>query len=489
MKKDFHNTTSRTATSHSASLRNTASQNTSDLATILKELFPQCLFKNIKTNAGGFWKPYLLASAALLWMICGESTIVIAFQSAFDILLAVFPGLEKSQASYQGFTGQLAKYQKQLMQVIIPHLRDLTKSKLEKSWRIGKWIVIAADGSRESLARNKDLQRNFAPSKKKRKKRSKRWRKKHVANKEKKQKQTKKDREKKAATPLIWLTLFWHVGTGLPWDWRFGRSDSSERAHATDMAKELPQDALLTADAGFIGYDFWKSLFDADVHFLIRVGGNVRLLTELGYAQETKETVYLWPDYIASQSRPPLVLRLIKVTNDGKTIYLATNTKANDLSDQEAAEIYRRRWGIEVFFRTFKQTFEKGKLKCTGSTNVALELEWSLIGLWVMCLYGKEEIGRRYEVSRLSPAKAIRAFAKTCREFRSDPKDELHCLHRLLGEALKDEYERKKPKTNKEYPRQSKRTPTGEPKLETATKKQRKNAKQLKINKQKLLTA
>ena len=424
-------------------------------------------------------------------MIGGESTIVVAFQSAFDILLAVFPGLEKSEASYQGFTGQLAKYQKQLMQVILPHLRDLTKSKLKKYWRIGKWIVIAADGSRESLARNKDLQRSFAPSKKKRKKRSRRRNKKHVANKIKKQKQkqTKKDREKKAATPLIWLTLFWHVGTSLPWDWRFGPSDSSERDHATDMAKALPKDALLTADAGFIGYKFWKSLFDADVHFLIRVGGNVRLLTELGYARETKSTVYLWPDYIASQSLPPLILRLIKVTNNGKTIYLVTNTEAVDLSDDEASEIYRRRWGIEVFFRTFKQTFEKGKLKCTGSTNVALELEWSLIGLWVMCLYGKEEIGRRYEVSRLSPAKAIRAFAKTCREFRSDPKDESHALRRLLAEALKDDYCRKKPKTNKEYPRQSKRTPTGEPSVEKATKKQRKFAKLAKNNDKKHLTA
>jgi len=487
MKKDFLKTASRSQTT----LQQSTSQNTSDLATILKELFPECLFTNIKTNAGGFWKPCLLASAALLWMICGESTIVIAFQSAFDILLAVFPGLEKSQASYQGFTGQLAKYQTQLMQVIIPHLRDLTKSKLEKYWRIGKWIVIAADGSRESLARNKDLQRNFAPSKKKRKKRSKRWCRKHVANKKKKQKQkqTKKDREKKAATPLIWLTLFWHVGTGLPWDWRFGASDSSERDHATDMAKTLPQDALLTADAGFIGYDFWKSLFDAEVHFLVRVGGNVRLLTELGYAEEHKGTVYLWPDYIAKQSLPPLVLRLIKVTNNGKTIWLVTNTKANDLSDQEAGEVYRRRWGIEVFFRTFKQTFDKGKLKCTGSTNVALELEWSLIGLWAMCLYGKEEIGRRYEVSRLSPAKAIRAFAKTCREFRSDPKNETHCLRRLLGKALKDDYERKRPKTNKEYPRQSKRTPTGEPSVEKATKKQRIFAKHAKNNDEKHLTA
>ena len=454
-------------------------KNTQDIAEILKELFPENLFQNIKTNAGGFWKPHLLAMTAVLWMIVGEPTILIAFESAFDILLAVLPGLGNKKATYQGFTGQLARYQSQLMQVIIPHLRELTKSKLKKYWRIGKWIVIAADGSRESLARNKDLQRAFAPSKKKRKKRSRRWCKKHVANKRKKQ--TKKDREKKAQTPLIWLTLFWHVGTGLPWDWRFGPSDSSEREHATEMAKNLPKDALLTADAGFVGYKFWEPLIEDDVKFLIRVGGNVRLLTELGYAKEAKDTVYLWPNYAVSRSMPPLVLRLIKVTNDDQTVYLVTNTKACELSTSEAGEIYRRRWGIEVFFRTFKQTFDKGKLKCTGSVNVALELEWSLIALWVMCLYGEEEIGKDYEVSRLSPVKVIRAFAKTCREYRSDPKDETHGLHHLLGKALKDDYRRRKPKTNRDYPRKAQRSPTGKPQVEKATKQLKKCAKTLKI--------
>ena len=468
-------------------VQSTTTKNVRDITKILKELFPTKLFTNIRQNQGGFWKPQLLAMAAVLWMIVGEPTILIAFGTAFDILLAALPGLEKAKATYQGFTGQLAKYQSQLMQVILPHLRNLTKSKLEKYWKIGKWIVIAADGSRESLARNKNLQQKFAPSKRKRKKHSKAWLKKHSAN--KKKKQTQKDREKKAMTPLIWLTLFWHVGTGLPWDWRFGPSDASEREHATQMAKDLPDDALLVADAGFIGYKFWKSLIEKNVKFLVRVGGNVRLLTELGYATEFKGTVYLWPDYVASRSLPPLVLRLIKVTDGNKTIYLVTNAKACDLPESEAAEIYRRRWGIEVFFRTFKQTFDKRKLKCTGSVNVALELEWSLIGLWAMCLYGKEEIGKSYEISRLSPAKVIRAFSKTCREYRSDPKDTLSSLKNLLGISVTDDYRRQSEKTNREYPRKAQRSPIGEPDVKKATKQQRKIAETLKSVDKKHLTA
>lgn len=465
----------------------TSTKNVQDITKILKELFPKKLFINIRQNKGGFWKPQFLAMTAILWMVVGEPTILIGFQTAFDILLAALPGLDKSKASYQGFTGQLSKYQSQLMQAIIPHLRNLTKSKLGEYWRIGKWIVIAADGSRESVARNKALQKKFAPSKRKRKKHSQKWNKQHAER--KKKKQTKKDRDKKASTPLIWLTLFWHVGTGLPWDWRFGPSDSSEREHATEMAKSLPKDALLVADAGFVGYPFWSSLIESKVTFLVRVGANVSLLTELGYATEFKGTVYLWPDYAASKMLPPLVLRLIKVTDRGKTIYLVTNTKASELSDAEAKEIYRRRWGIEVFFRTFKQTFDKRKLKCTGSVNVALELEWSLIALWAMCLYGKEEIGKTYEITRLSPAKTIRAFSKTCREYRCDPKDASSSLRGLLGESITDDYERKSEKTNREYPRKSQRTPIGEPKVKQATKQQRNIAKTLKNMDEKRLTA
>jgi hypothetical protein len=105
---------------------------------------------------------------------------------------------------------------------------------------------------------------------------------------------------------------------------------------------------------------------------------------------------------------------------------------------------------------------------------VVLELEWSLIGLWVMCLFGKEEIGKRYEISRLSPAKTIRAFEKTCREYRSEPKNAASELHNLLAVAVTDDYERKRPKTNREYPRKSQRTPTGKPKIIKSTKKQQK---------------
>jgi IS4 transposase len=63
---------------------------------------------------------------------------------------------------------------------------------------------------------------------------------------------------------------------------------------------------------------------------------------------------------------------------------------AKKLSDKAALEVYRRRWGIEVFFRTLKQTFDRRKLRWHSASNAPVELEWSLLALWGMCLIGEE---------------------------------------------------------------------------------------------------
>ena len=49
------------------------------------------------------------------------------------------------------------------------------------------------------------------------------------------------------------------------------------------MKQKFPENTLFCGDAGFVGYDLWQSIIDKGHSFVIRVGGNVRLLTKLGY--------------------------------------------------------------------------------------------------------------------------------------------------------------------------------------------------------------
>jgi len=138
-----------------------------------------------------------------------------------------------------------------------------------------------------------------------------------------------KAHDKKAQTPLMWLTLLWHVGTGLPWCWRCGPSGSSERDHCREMLNELPLLALIAGDAGFTGYEFLRAILDSGRHVLVRVGSNVRLLRQLGCVRESAGTVYLWPDHAAQKNQKPLVLRLVVMQGPRHPIYLVTNLPAS----------------------------------------------------------------------------------------------------------------------------------------------------------------
>ena len=446
------------------------------LRSVLRELFPKKIFASISQRVTATWKIHLLAACAFLWMASNEKNLTDAFDYVRKILPKIFTTLTTIGISYQGFMDQLGRYNQRMMTIIIPHFQNLTKSKLQNYWHTAGFLLLGVDGSRIQLARTKSLMDAFAPKKKK-KETKRRYR---NRLKRSKKKQTEKDRQKKSESPQLWLTLLWHIGTGLPYNWRIGASDSSEREHAQSMFADLPNEALIVADAGFIGYDFWWSMFASNVGFLVRVGGNVTLLRKLGWSmRERKDTVYLWPK--GKRDQEPLVLRLIQIHDGKQPLFLVTNLETEKLSTPAALEVYRRRWGIEVFFRTFKQTFGRRKLRCRCSSNVPLELEWSLLALWGMCLMGEECVQKSgEEVNRLSPARVLKAFAEVIRDYRIDLASRAEGLWERLRVALLDNYVRLKAKTNREYPRKSQKEKGHQPKIEIASKTTKMQAKNLK---------
>lgn len=460
-------------------------------------LLVPALFAGLKARGGASWKPRMLAVAALLWATSDLANLTDRFGQARRIVKKIFRWQTPPGATYQGFIKMLRKWHRRLLLAIVSQVRERMQEVLPGHWKIAGYVVFAVDGSRIELARTESLEAAFSPQRKKhpKKKRGgnvrrcdtkKAAKKKAAEHKAAKQRQAAKKQsaeavQKKANSPQLWLTLLWHVGSGLPWAWRSGPSDSSERGHLEEMLPELPENSLLTADAGFVGYDFWKTILDAGHHFVIRVGANVRLLKHLGCARQHEHTVYLWPDATAKKSQPPLVLRLI-VVHDGKhPVYLVTDLNKSQLSDQQAATIYGARWGIELFFRTFKQTFGRRKLRSRSADNAPLELDWSLLGLWCVCLLGQRElIDCGQDPLRLSSSAAITAFQYTLRDWRVRPESHEENLWSQLQIALLDDYERTSCKTSRNYPRKKKRQRIGAPKITKATKQQIKAAKQLK---------
>ena len=430
-----------------------------------------------KARKGSRWTPRMLVVVALCWAWSKADGLKARFQEARKLAAKIFRWLPKPGETYHGFLKQLAKWHAELQWLCMSELRVRMKQDLFGQWEIAGFVVIAGDGSRIELPRTEANEAAYSPKRKKKgsgkkgkgrtkRSRGKQWR--------KAKRQSQESIYKKANSPQMWLTLFWHVGTGLPWAWRTGPSDSSERQHLEEMLSELPENTLITADAGFVGYDFWRAVIAAGHRFVIRAGANVRLLKQLGFAREYDNTVYLWPDSAAKKEGPPLVLRAVWVHNGKHPMCLITNVLSKErLSDRQTAQIYKARWGVELFFRTFKQTFGRRKLRSHTPEHAKLEAEWSLVALWAVCLLAQREIANSGRDScRLSPAGAIKAIHEVTCHYRVRPDGPKESLWWMLRNALQDDYQRTSSKAARAYPRKRKRERTGVPQIARATKSQ-----------------
>jgi hypothetical protein len=430
------------------------------------------------------WTAETLVFAAVLWAWCDEKTLVERFALARKIIMNRYAEQAEPAGSYQAFIKLLRKWTDSLLPLLAAGFRRRMAEGLAAVWRVEGWLVFAADGSKVDVPRTRRNEERYSPKSKLSRAGQKRRRQRR------RRRAAQAARERQANTPRIWLTMLWHVGSGLPWDWRTGPSDSSERGHFQQMLGAVPAGSLLTADAGFIGYDLWKAILDAGHQLLVRVGGNVKLLKKLGYVRDYEGLVYLWPDRQAKKRLPPLVLRLVVVTSaDRKPIYLVTSVlRERCLSDRQMAAVYRQRWGIEVYYRHCKQTFERRKLRSHNPDNAMVELHWSLLGMWAMGLHAHARlVPQGILPERISFAGVWRAYRRAMREYKSPP-DRGERLRQLIDRALIDPYKRRN-KMSRDYPRKKQEQSAGPPILRMATRAQVRLAAQVKRELEKRLTA
>lgn len=417
------------------------------------------------------WTPKALICAALLWAWSDETSLTQRFVRARKIIIALAILPRRPAHSYQAFLKMLRRWTLTLTVVLLKAFRHRMETDLADRFLLHGYTVFGVDGSRIALPRTQSNEQRFSPAAV------------HTPKSAKSRQRAKtraagdlRSYAKTINCPQMWLTTMFHVGSGLPWDWRTGPSDSSERDHMQQMIAALPAHALITADAGFVGYAYWKTLLEGGRDLLIRVGSNVRLLQGLGYVKEHDGVVYLWPNTEANRNQPPLVLRLVVAAGGRHPVYLVTSVSGDRLSDHQVLEIYARRWGVELFYRHFKQTFDRHKLRSHIADHVELEATWSLIGLWAMSLRTQVELAKTgLGPERISVAGMLRAYRQVMHEYRSDP-DAGESLGETLQRSMIDTYRRGN-KASRNYPRKKSKKSKMVPKLLLATPKQINKAK------------
>jgi hypothetical protein len=140
-----------------------------------------------------------------------------------------------------------------------------------------------------------------------------------------------------------------------------------------------------------------------------------------------------------------------------------------EMSDLQLSTLYRQRWGIEVFYRSLKQTFGRGKLRSQSPDHAVSELQWSLIALAGVPLIGVEALRDAHCYRRqLSTAQSLQHVRQTFWPAPTASTEAAAPLCKRLLTAVPDRYPRRR-KTRRPYPRKKQTKPIGIAQITPAT--------------------
>ena len=444
------------------------------------------IFAGLGLHGNTSWSPSALVWLALCWAWSQSKNLTDAFEEARHQCGKL--GIS-ALSTYQGFLYALVTWTDRLLLVLWPILHRRMQEIGGAHWRIDGWLPIAFDGSRSSAPRSASNEKalcaaNYGTGKtaKYRKKKTKGMR-----------RRKNKNNKPQPQAPQAWITLLWHMGLRLPWMWRLGPSNSSERAHVMKMLDDgdFPQNTLFCGDAGFVGYPLWSRILDRGHHFLVRVGANVRLLSESANCRiGNNGRVLCWPQDAVRADDPPLKLRLVKVKVGKTKMWMLTSVlQSSRLSKTRIVAFYKMRWGIEVEFRGLKQTLDCAKLRSRNDRRVLAELSWSMMAMAVAELFAlKEQLAPRRgktkdddppaDPKKRSLANTIRALRQCLTQLTETPQPGRD-LRTQLRLAVTDSYHRKSSKKARYHPPNPDKKPLGDPAIRELNEQERKKLNEI----------
>lgn len=386
------------------------------------------------------WTPRMVAvCATVMAWVCGK-TLQDRFEKARSVVVGLYNSRKRPGRTYEGFIAALAGQSVGLLAGICQALQKAVRTVAGSEWEVEGWLLFGADGSRMECPMTAANEKAFGCG------------------------------GKDKTTPQQYVVTLFHAGTGLIWGWRRGGARASERGLLAEMLGLLPAGSMLLADAGFTGYALLRELVDRKIDFLIRVGSHVHLLKGSGYRVREQEDgiVWLWPRDKQKKGLQPLVLRLIVLHDGRKAVYLLTHVlDSQRLSDAQAGRFYRLRWGVELLYRALKQTLEHRKMLSDSPRHAEVELDWAMVGLWVLGLMTLEAMRRDgHRLNAWSVAGSLRVVREAM--------DKGHRTHRQgglresLGQCVKDEYRRTSCKKARHAKNKKTERPAGAPKIRMA---------------------
>jgi Transposase DDE domain len=414
------------------------------------ELYKQAHKANKSRHRDQRWtlQPLLLTLLTLTW--CTGDSQAERFETGRAFCIACAPKRRRPGKTVQGFNKALARLPLRVLRVFSAGLRTTFLSVFSPVLSVQGWQPFGCDGSRLACPRSQELEQRLGKA------------------------------GKEGTAPMIWVTAFVHLPTGLLWSWWLGKGDASERFHLLQLLQTLPALALVITDAGYTGFEVATAMAraQAQVSFLIRISSTVRLYTleEKPLEKWQEGEVYYWPDEEQKQARPPLKVRLIRAHNPRckKPVWLLTNVlDTQKLSLEMASKFYKMRWENEGFFRTYKRTLGKVKLHSRCVRLAHREAEGSLLAVQLLLAQGA--------LGMLPLARSRCAMSSprlVLREIRREIQDcirgrQRRTYRQRLSKTQRERRERTSEKEKRVWPGRKPHQPPGEPNLLTMTPEQK----------------
>src|SRR5215472_14052216 len=158
------------------------------------------------------------------------------------------------------------------------------------------------------------------------------------------------------------------------------------------IAQTMPIEsgATYVFDLGYYDYAWWAKLAAAQCRIVTRFKSNTPLavVEELAVPQAgniLSDRIGFLPTRQAKNRRNPMqdAVREVCVTTDtGKVLRILSNDL--DAPAQEIADLYKRRWAIELFFRWVKQTLKIRRFLGTSENTVRIQIAIALIAFLLL---------------------------------------------------------------------------------------------------------
>ena len=169
---------------------------------------------------------------------------------------------------------------------------------------------------------------------------------------------------------------------------------SAAKVNDITVAQQMPIEpgATYVFDLGYYDYTWWAKLDAAQCRIVTRFKANTPLepVEELPVPEGSNilsDRIGFLPPRQAKSRRNPMqdAVREVRVVSEtGKVLRILSNDL--DAGAQEIAELYKRRWAIELFFRWIKQTLRITRFLGTSENAVRIQIAVALIAFLLLRL-------------------------------------------------------------------------------------------------------